>query len=233
MKLNVKSMFDKAILERGQGYYRQGRVSNVLKSGDDITACVQGTNRYKVRVNLSKKTFHCNCPYEGRMCKHLAAVCYELNSRKKLKTVDTIEKQCANKSKEELVRILGEILAENPEFHVYLLSEQERLHKRIFELDESGEEWQEPYEFIPEHVSELIDEIDGRPGPLLSLLEKVFSIHREHEDYEDEVFFVIDELKKATLDVKQAREVEQKAKRILGKEYDEFMKGDEDEQENE
>ena len=44
MKLNFKRLFDKVILQRGYDYYEEGRVSNLLKNGEIITASVQGSH---------------------------------------------------------------------------------------------------------------------------------------------------------------------------------------------
>ena len=61
---------------RGMNYFKDGRVRGLRLSGGVVNARVQGTQEYKVKINVDrgfKST--CNCPYDfGGYCKHIVAV---------------------------------------------------------------------------------------------------------------------------------------------------------------
>jgi uncharacterized Zn finger protein len=233
MKFNLKKLFSEAILERGQDYYIEGRVSNLLRNGDSITATVQGSHRYKVSINIQTDTYRCNCPYEGRMCKHIAAVCCALNTNKNIKTAESIERHLAKKSKEELVRVMREMLAQEPRLHSLLLSKEAQIIRKINELDveEVGDEWQEFYDYIPDRVEDILDEIasitNNKQNLLLKLLKKTQELNEKYDHHgstEDSVFEILEQInsEKSKLPEKEAKNVETQVKKILGSEYELF-----------
>ena len=62
-------------------YQQQGRVEGVLSSGATVAATVRGTVPYRVRLAFgTRPTWSCDCPvgYEGKFCKHCAALAIEL-----------------------------------------------------------------------------------------------------------------------------------------------------------
>ena len=80
-----RKCFEDRILERGEKYWRQGRVRGLLDQGDIITATVQGTEDYDVEIVLTDGMFDdadCTCPYadDGNACKHMAAVLFALEA---------------------------------------------------------------------------------------------------------------------------------------------------------
>jgi len=77
-----KEAFQPRILIRGRDYYESGQVFGLKTDGDDISAYVQGSECYKVKIHLKNGSIdsaYCSCPYfaDGNNCKHLAAVMYE------------------------------------------------------------------------------------------------------------------------------------------------------------
>lgn len=82
--MNWRRYFTSTILERGKKYQKDGFVNNLKKVGDTYSAVVYGTNRYRVSITINNgkvKCMRCNCPYaaEGKTCKHMAAVCMEID----------------------------------------------------------------------------------------------------------------------------------------------------------
>lgn len=78
-----KKLFAPHILARGEGYYDAGQVESVRLTGSTVTATVQGSELYEVKIDLSGhrvESMYCDCPYaqDGTACKHMAAVLYEL-----------------------------------------------------------------------------------------------------------------------------------------------------------
>ena len=82
--MNWKRYFTSSIWERGKRYQRDGFVDDLKKVGDTYTAVVYGSHRYQVAITVKigmVESMGCNCPYarEGRACKHMAAVCVEID----------------------------------------------------------------------------------------------------------------------------------------------------------
>ena len=83
--LNWKPLFRSHILERGREYAKYGAVRDLAKTDDSISAVVQESEYYKVRIRYSGTEItdgYCSCPYasKGEWCKHMAAVLYEIDS---------------------------------------------------------------------------------------------------------------------------------------------------------
>ena len=73
--------FASRILQRGENYYYDGAVRAMKWNGREITATVEGTEDYKVRITVSDGIvgrMSCTCLYaEEDNCKHMAAVLFE------------------------------------------------------------------------------------------------------------------------------------------------------------
>lgn len=79
------------ILQRGQDYFENGYIHE-LNEGRNGTwyAEVEGNyGDYEVEIEIDKKgnvsNYYCNCPYDGAICKHIAAVALEINERKTIR----------------------------------------------------------------------------------------------------------------------------------------------------
>ncbi|MEM7735555.1 MAG: SWIM zinc finger family protein [Deinococcota bacterium] len=82
----IRNLFGSTIFERGQTYFKTGRVSKLSLAGTKLTASVQGSDiqPYNVTITLRDEgsaskvdRASCTCPYErefGGYCKHIAAV---------------------------------------------------------------------------------------------------------------------------------------------------------------
>ena len=83
--LNWKGLFRSHILDRGWVYANDGSVRDIVKTEDSISAVVQGSEYYKVKIRYSGSELtdgYCSCPYaaKGEWCKHMAAVLYMTDS---------------------------------------------------------------------------------------------------------------------------------------------------------
>ena len=88
--------FEPHILERGRNYARKGAVQQITKQGDVIEAVVAGSEYYKVKLRYDGhfvSESYCSCPYaaDGRFCKHMAAVLYEIDEKNEEDTVQDEE----------------------------------------------------------------------------------------------------------------------------------------------
>jgi hypothetical protein len=78
---------NKAILRRGQEYYRDGRVDLAVFRDGVYSASVIGSDDYSVVVKLDADNniveADCDCPYtDGPHCKHMVAVFYAIRERR-------------------------------------------------------------------------------------------------------------------------------------------------------
>ena len=89
--------FQHQIVKRGENYYKDGNVIQVIKNKNFFIAKVKGSNYYEVKINIDNdsKTLSCNCtcPCEF-LCKHEYAVLLAIKNKK------YIEKEL----KEEIVK---------------------------------------------------------------------------------------------------------------------------------
>lgn len=82
--MNWKNLFYKTILDRGRRYYNWNAVDDIKIENGQCDALVMGSKEYQVSI-WKKANYQlgmsCTCPYAqgGGRCKHMAAVCYELD----------------------------------------------------------------------------------------------------------------------------------------------------------
>lgn len=74
------------ILQRGRAYYEDGAVVDLEETGKGCwQAEVMGTESYTVEVEIfrkdSIKSYSCDCPYDGEICKHVVAVLFLLKEQ--------------------------------------------------------------------------------------------------------------------------------------------------------
>ena len=76
-KKQLKDLANSASYQRGVEYYQEDSVKNVVRRGNRFEGKVQGSSRYKVKleVNGGILDFECNCPYDhDGICKHAVAM---------------------------------------------------------------------------------------------------------------------------------------------------------------
>ena len=84
--MNWNTCFTKTILDRGRRYQKKGLVKNIKKVGEKYTAEVIASMPYQVSVWRKANRqwgMTCTCPYadDGSRCKHMAALCLELEQQ--------------------------------------------------------------------------------------------------------------------------------------------------------
>lgn len=96
------------ILQRGQNYFDSGNILELNQGSNGIWyAEVEGNyGDYEVEIETNKEgniiNYYCNCPYDGVICKHIAAVALDINERK---TITTLPEQEPKKdSWEQLIK---------------------------------------------------------------------------------------------------------------------------------
>ena len=75
----LRGQADTRSFAAGEDYYRNGLVRNLVVFENRVTATVQGTHKYRVKLTAKPRglDYDCSCPYaseEGAFCKHCVAV---------------------------------------------------------------------------------------------------------------------------------------------------------------
>ncbi|MES2732621.1 MAG: hypothetical protein V4714_12765 [Bacteroidota bacterium] len=76
-KKQLKDLATYASFERGQEYYDEGAVQQVVRKGHLFEGKVIGATLYKVKLEMKGNNlhFHCSCPYDhNSICKHAVAL---------------------------------------------------------------------------------------------------------------------------------------------------------------
>jgi uncharacterized Zn finger protein len=96
---DVKRLCSKQVFERGQGYFRQGRVSNTQVHGLTLRGEVEGSEprKYKVKIEYEKEGRlipKCTCPFDlEEFCKHsIALLLHWIHRREEFLNVDLVLK---------------------------------------------------------------------------------------------------------------------------------------------
>lgn len=81
---DFEELFPEHILERGYDYYMNGNIKKIEQINGFWQAKVEGNyGDYKVIISVDQnrniKTYQCDCPYDGGVCKHIAAVFYHID----------------------------------------------------------------------------------------------------------------------------------------------------------
>lgn len=100
--------------ERGEGYYRDGRVRDLVEHEGVLVAKVLGTHEYRVKFwpESDELCYSCDCPLgvDGELCKHCVAVGLEFlyggRAENSGDVMDRLRGYLEGWEKEELVRII-------------------------------------------------------------------------------------------------------------------------------
>lgn len=120
----VRDRCTDAVFERGQNYRDDGRIRQLDRVGDLVTARVQGSELYDVRVHLDEANLeaHCTCPYDGPGdCKHLVAVLLDVADGVP-DDAERVEPVLADVPAEDLRAFVREALAERPDLRERFLA---------------------------------------------------------------------------------------------------------------
>lgn len=118
------------ILERGKQYFANGNVTELEEADNKWEATVEGSDTYLVEITIGGSDditdSFCDCPYDGDVCKHVAAVLFAL--QKKMNTQKKEPKKAAGKdvfanllqtvSAKEFQDFIREYAARNKKFKI-------------------------------------------------------------------------------------------------------------------
>ena len=108
--------------ERGFNYFHNDALFNTRRVGNDLRGHCHGSSYtpYRVSAQLGLGGFitaHCTCPYDwGGICKHIVALLLAwAHTPDVFQSVAPTDERLANKSKEELVALIQEMLKREPD----------------------------------------------------------------------------------------------------------------------
>jgi len=86
---NFRKDVSSKIYERGYEYFEDGCIADLqeLNEGEWLAEVEGNYDDYTVEIKLDEnniKSWRCNCPYDGAICKHVVAVLLSINEEKKL-----------------------------------------------------------------------------------------------------------------------------------------------------
>ncbi|NMG82609.1 MAG: hypothetical protein GIS02_00160 [Methanosarcinales archaeon] len=110
--------YGETIFERGLGYFREGRVTNVIKFRGRLIGEVSGTKGYTTKVDLDDLGCDCSCPYGGN-CKHGVAVLLQYSDDGYV-DCDEIMERVEEMDRDELMEVVEEFVRLNPASLRYL-----------------------------------------------------------------------------------------------------------------
>ena len=104
--------YGETIFERGLGYFRAGRVTNVMKFRGRLIGEVSGTIGYTTEVDPDDLECNCSCPYGGN-CKHGVAVLLQYLDGRYV-DCDEIMERVEEMDRDELLDVVEEFVRLNP-----------------------------------------------------------------------------------------------------------------------
>lgn len=136
---------------KGQSYYRNGYVSDVVRRGDVVTAVVAGSEYepYQVQITLDETGVvdaSCTCPYDwGGDCKHIVAVLLALvHHAEVVSEKPALETLLAGLTEAQLRQVLLHVAADRPDVTAAVEREVEWLQKQ-------------PTTAVPEQLAVTVD----------------------------------------------------------------------------
>ena len=128
-----------AVFERGQKYRKEGRIQQVDRFDDLVTAAVSGSKLYDITIEFGGRSFDtkCTCPYDGSGdCKHVVAVLLEIASGAPQDESERVEGVLEDVSADDLRGFVRDALADYPELREQFLAQFGDDHKSVEEYRE-------------------------------------------------------------------------------------------------
>lgn len=162
IKLPLTTDFDKegtGVLSRGYDYFINKHISNLTVEGNVISATVRGTSKYSVKVKIENNLvvkWACDCPYDGSLCKHIAALIYYIQENGVLDKTGNSEKRSKKKKDEKIEYLLSKLShSELAGFTANLIYANEKIRNAFLRKFDSSREVK-PIKYYAEKTEALI-----------------------------------------------------------------------------
>jgi uncharacterized Zn finger protein len=117
----IRALANSQSFQRGEDYFRRGAILEPMRQGLELRAECGGSEYepYQVHVTLNAQGIaitSCTCPYDwGDICKHRVALLLTyIHTPEVFRVVAPLDKLLADKSKEELIAIIQDLLRHKP-----------------------------------------------------------------------------------------------------------------------
>ena len=114
----IEQLAEPKIMERGKNYYEDGLIIGAVIRENKLEAFCHGSQIYRVTATIAENKISmtdCTCPYDwGGICKHRVALLLTyLHEPGKFIERPTIAKLLAKKSKDDLIDLIEQMLAQH------------------------------------------------------------------------------------------------------------------------
>ena len=117
---DIRRHTDPRSFQRGMDYYYRGAILNPVRQGNELRADCRGSQYqpYRVTVTLSERGivhYHCSCP-RGGFCKHIVALLLTwVHEPDEFHVIAPLDDLLAQRSREELIALIKEMIAREPD----------------------------------------------------------------------------------------------------------------------
>jgi uncharacterized Zn finger protein len=135
----IRSRSTDAVFERGVNYRDEGRIQQLDRFDDLVTATVSGTKLYEVTIEFGGKSIdtRCTCPYDsGGDCKHVVAVLLDIAANTPQDESERVETVVDDVSVDDLRGFVRDALAEHPGLREQFLARFGDDHRSVGEYRE-------------------------------------------------------------------------------------------------
>lgn len=130
----VRNRSSDAVFDRGENYREEGRIRELDRFDDLVTATVRGSTLYDVTIEFGGQSIdtQCTCPYDGGGdCKHVVAVLLDVAANPPQDESEDIETVLDDVSANELRAFVRDALAERSELREQFLARFGDDHKSV------------------------------------------------------------------------------------------------------
>jgi uncharacterized Zn finger protein len=119
------------VFERGQNYRDEGRIRQLDRFDDRVTATVSGSKLYDVTIEFGGWNIdtRCTCPYDGRRnCKDVVAVLLDIAAGPPQDEIERVEAVLDEVSADDLRGFVRDALAEHTALREQFLAQFDDVH---------------------------------------------------------------------------------------------------------
>jgi len=135
----IRNRSTDAVFERGETYRKEGRIQQLDRFDDLVTAAVSGSKLYDVTIKFGGRSLDtkCTCPYDGGGdCKHVVAVLLDIAAGPPKDESESVEAVLNDLSADDLRGFVRDALAEHAELREQFLAQFGDDHKSVEEYRE-------------------------------------------------------------------------------------------------
>jgi uncharacterized Zn finger protein len=133
-RASIENRSSDAVFKRGENYRDEGRVKQLDRFGELVTATVSGSSLYDVTIKFGGQSIdtRCTCPYEGAGdCKHVVAVLLDIAANPPQDESERVESIINDVSADDLRGFVRDALADHAELREQFLARFGNDHKPV------------------------------------------------------------------------------------------------------